>query len=1047
MRQGVDVIYQGCLRQGSWGGRPDLLRRVERPSGLGPWSYEVIDCKLASETKAETILQLCLYGELLGDLQGAEPEQFHVIRPATQFVPESYRTAAFSAYYRAVKRSFEAAVQGPAPATYPEPVNHCEMCRWWKRCDTQRRRDDHLSLVAGATKAHRKELLQQNVETLATLAAVPLPIPFRPSRGARESYTRIREQARVQLDARLSGERRFELLAVEAAKGLARLPEPSDGDLFLDFEGDPFVEDGGREYLFGVLTADGTYHGRWALDRQSERAAFEWLIDLAHQRLVQHPGLHIYHFGGYETGAVKRLMRRYATRETQVDELLRGEVFVDLHSLTRQSLRASVEHYSLKALEQFCGFSRAMPLADANPARHLIEHQLELGPAHQPLDAEAVEIVERYNEDDCRATERLRQWLEELRAMAIAQGTQLARPVAPPLPETPEATEQQAHVAAVFQALTAGLPEEPAERTPTQAAQWLLAHALDWHRREEKVKWWEFFRLRDLAEEDLFDEKAAIGGLEHLQRLPKQNPRERSPIDRYAYPLQECSIRPGDEIYTPGATKFGEVVAADPVARTVDIKKPAALDTLHPNSVFSHTKFPTKVLSSAVLRLAEWIVAHGMDSPAGEFRAARDLLLRFPPRLTSGQTLERADQESTIDHAVRIGLSLDRTTFPIQGPPGAGKTYTGARIIASLVAQGKRVGVTAVSHKVIRNLLDGVIETGASGLCCAHLSKGEGSEETGIRAISTNPEAHELLTSGEVNVLGGTPWLWARPEFAETVDVLVVDEAGQMSLANVLACAAAGKSLVLLGDPQQLEQPQQGSHPEGSDISALAHLLGGARTLHPSRGLFLGETWRLHPTLCRFTSELFYEGRLQAHANLVRQALEAPAGFSGAGLWFLPLRHEGNQSNSPEEVDAVARLVDNLQLGHWINAAGETLPVTSEDILIVAPYNDQVNLLQQRLPQARVGTVDKFQGQQAAVVIYSLSTSSPEDAPRGMEFLYNLNRFNVATSRARCACIVMGSPRLLAPECRTPRQMELANALCRYVELSTRIAEPAARPA
>lgn len=267
---------------------------------------------------------------------------------------------------------------------------------------------------------------------------------------------------------------------------------------------------------------------------------------------------------------------------------------------------------------------------------------------------------------------------------------------------------------------------------------------------------------------------------------------------------------------------------------------------------------------------------------------------------------------------------------------------------------------------------------------------------------------------------------------------LFVDEAGQMSLANVLACAPAGSNLVLLGDPQQLEQPQLGSHPEGSDISALAHLLGGKGTIAEGQGLFLAETWRLHPDICRFTSELFYEQRLVSVEGLRRQSIMAPSLISGAGLWFAPVVHDGNRSHSDEEIEIVSRIMTELTKpdSKWTDSKGTVRPLTTNDILVVAPYNDQVNRLTERLKGARVGTVDKFQGQQAAVVIYSLTTSTPEDAPRGMEFLYNPNRFNVATSRARCACIVVGSPRLFWAECRTPRQMQIANVLCRFAEMS-----------
>jgi predicted RecB family nuclease len=1046
MKSGAQAIVQASLASGDWRGRADVLLRIEQHeqlSRLGGWSYEVVDCKLSRKTKAETVLQLCLYSELLAELQGIEPELFHVIRPGAAFEPESYRLSSFAAYYRVVKMALQDAVKD-CPETYPEPVSHCDICRWWKECDKRRRSDDHLSFVAGASRLQRKELTLQGVQTLEELARLPLPISFSPSRGAREGYTRIREQARIQFEARTEGKLKYELLHSEAGEGLFRLPSPSKGDIFLDLEGDPFVGEGGLEYLFGVVTlGDGgnvVYQNRWALDRTQERAAFEWFVDMTFERMTRFPDLHIYHFGSYETGAIKRMVLRYATREEEVDRLLRGEVFIDLHSIGKQSVRASVEQYSLKEMEKFCDYSRKVPLPEANRARRFIEHQLEMAPS-PTLTNETCGIVEGYNEDDCRATEQLRLWLEGLRAGMIAGGTEVPRPEPKDMSPNEDVTAHQQRVAALFGALTHDLPAEPKDRTPEEAARWLLAHALDWHRREDKVKWWEFYRMIDLSEEALYDERTAVAGLALRRRMPKTSPRERNPIDRYHYPIQECSVKIRNTLYTLDRQRFGTVVATDPIARTIDVKKPIELDGFHPHSVFAYTHFPIHEQSNSLLRLGDWTVANGIDTP-GDYRAARDLLLRTSPRLSAGQSLTLDPNETVVQAACRVGLVLDSSVLPIQGPPGAGKTFTGARMICQLVDQGKKIGITAVGHKVIRKLLDEVLdaarEMDIAGVFCAHRKEDPDPDGGSIREIGANDEALQSLQSGAANVLGGTPWLWSREEFRDAVDVLFVDEAGQMSLANVLACAPAGKNLVLLGDPQQLEQPQKGSHPEGSDISALAHLLRGRPTIGEEEGLFLAETWRLHPAICRFTSELFYEGRLISLGGLERQAIETSTLFCGAGLWFVPVEHEGNQSHSMEEVACVSALVDSLTRGGatWTDRHGVQRPLTLDDILIVAPYNDQVNRLTDRLPSAKVGTVDKFQGQQAAVVIYSMTTSTPEDAPRGMEFLYNLNRFNVATSRARCACIVVGSRHLLTPECHTPRQMQLANALCRYVELA-----------
>ena len=369
-------------------------------------------------------------------------------------------------------------------------------------------------------------------------------------------------------------------------------------------------------------------------------------------------------------------------------------------------------------------------------------------------------------------------------------------------------------------------------------------------------------------------------------------------------------------------------------------------------------------------------------------------------------------------------------------------------MICELVRQGRKVGITAISHKVIRNLLLEVIkaanEAGLERLnCMQKVNEKPDALPPGITLAADNAEPLAALGRG-VQVVGGTAWLWSRADYFEAVDVLFVDEAGQMSLANVLAVSQAAKNVVLLGDPQQLEQPVKGSHPDGAEVSALEHLLAGQKTISPDAGLFLEKTWRLHPKLCEFTSEVFYEGRLHPREGLEHQKIEGHPCLGESGLWFVPVAHEGNQNTSAEEVECIGGLVEGLVRAgvNWIDDKGRRRPLQLDDLLIVAPYNAQVSDLSNRIRNARVGTVDKFQGQQAPVVIYSLTTSSPEDAPRGMEFLYSLNRLNVATSRAQAVVIVVGSPRLLEPECRSPRQMQLANALCRYAEMAQVIERP-----
>jgi uncharacterized protein len=462
----------------------------------------------------------------------------------------------------------------------------------------------------------------------------------------------------------------------------------------------------------------------------------------------------------------------------------------------------------------------------------------------------------------------------------------------------------------------------------------------------------------------------------------------------------------------------------------------------HPSHVFFFNRVPADTLQQSLIRLGQAVIDNGLNL-GDPYRAAMQLLLRNPPATNEpGAALQNSD-ESTVEAACRIGKTLDGALLAIQGPPGTGKTFTGGEMICELLKQGKKVGVTAVGHKVIVNLLEGALKSEkAEGvdIKCVHRKSGDYPGDQAIRYIYGYPQILNGLESGDINLLGGTAWQWSKPDFAQSVDVLFVDEAGQMSLSNVLAAAQAANSLVLLGDPQQLEQPLQSSHPEGSEVSALHHFLDGEETMPDDQGLFLGITWRLHPEIAEFTSEAYYANRLDALPGLEKQEILGKGKLLGSGLRFVPVHHTGNQARAAEEVAEIADIIDQLTKGDmkWRDKEGEEHVISESDILIVAPYNAQVAALAERMPDMarRIGTVDRFQGQEAPVVIYSMTSSSPDDAPRGMEFLYNPNRFNVATSRARSLCILVGSPALFKPECRTPRQMKMANGFCRYLELA-----------
>lgn len=1042
MRAGKDIIVQAALRHERWTGRADILRRISAPSSLGNWSYEIIDTKLARETKGGSVLQLCLYADLLSHMQGISPEYLYIVSPWTNFEPQRFRYSEFSAYFRQVKKSAEIAIDETQNyETYPEPKAYCDVCRWANDCDKKRRADDHLCLVANISKGQIAQLQENGIGTRHALGGLP-SIPFKPRKGSSLSLEKVRAQAAIQVKALESGKNEVEFLDVIADVGFAALPAPSGGDVFFDIESDPFVGEEGIEYLFGYAFKDDggqvQYVAEWAFDRAAEKTAFERFVDFVTARKGQYPDLHVYHFAPYEPAALKRLMGRYASKEDEIDNFLRGKVFVDLLSVVKNSLRASVESYSLKKLESFFGFNRQIPLHDANVALTALSAGLELNDIPS-IDEKTKAVVQGYNTDDCFSTLNLRDWLEGLRAGRVAEGFDIPRPAPGQDGPSEELDEKARKVRALIERLTHDVPVDIEERNEEQQARWILAYLLEWHRREEKAIWWEFFRLSGLTADELVSEKAALGHLTLVGLV--ETTKTGIPTHRYQFEQQDTDIRGDEDVHQTGGGKLGSVVSVNTEERTIDIKKSKATADIHPDAVFSHKIIPGKEQAASLFRLGEYVVEHGIEG-GGPYQSARDILLRKIPNL-GGQAIQEED-EDTLAAALRITEVLNSGVLPIQGPPGTGKSHTGARMICSLVRRGKKVGITANSHKVIRNLINKVIEAADEMGVDIECIQKAGEVEANQRRLSfakTNDDIFNALAGGAAQIAGATHFLWSRGDAAETVDVLVVDEAAQMSLANVVAVGQAAPAIILLGDPQQLEQPMQGSHPDGTEVSALDHILRGHQTILPEQGLFLPETWRMHPAICKFNSEQFYEEKLFSKEGCELQEIISSGSFSGAGLRYVAVPHTGNTSSSPEEAEVVQQIVYEI-LGagsKWTDRNGVEKNITIDDILIIAPYNAQVFEIQQLLQGARVGTVDKFQGQEAPIAIYSMATSSHADAPRGMEFLYSSNRLNVAISRAQCLTILVASPQVFEAECRTPRQMRLANAHCRYLELAKHV--------
>lgn len=1020
MRDGGPLVYQAQLFDGGWQGRTDFLRRVATPSDLGPHSYEVIDTKLAREVKPHVVHQLSLYNGLLAHVQGLEPALAHLILGDGSEVAIELRR--YAALHRHVVRNLELVASQPAQPTYPEPVAHCEICALASECYARWVADDHLSLVAHARREHRDQLVELGIPTVLALAGANGTDsgPLGPER-----FELLHHQAALQVASRESGEPRHRHLPPALAAGYAVLPTPSDGDIFFDLEGDPYIGDGGIEYLWGWWTGESEYECIWAHDPGDEKAAFERFVDRVTELRRRHPDLHVYHYAAHERAKLRSLSIEYATREEEIDDLLRAEVFVDLYAVVRHALQVGEESYSLKKLERHHAFQRLEERVREGGGS-IVAYETWL----ETEDPELLEAIRAYNEEDCRSTLSLRDWLAEaMRPEAEAElGVDFDDYRTPDPEEERGPPAWMADVQALIDELVDGLPTDGSEDTPDEAECRLISHLLLYHRREGKPAWWRHFDLRGTPVSELIEERDALAGLVRDESRPPV-PFKRSLDYAFTFPPQEFRLDLGG-VLDPTTGDAHKVVAIED--DHVVLRRGANAPAPAPTALIPGAPIDVAVLRNGLIELARSLLA-------GDGRAAaiRAMLRREQPRLKSGYLGEGTAA------LVSATLGLDRSILPVQGPPGTGKTHWAARMIVAALGEGRRVGVTAPSHAAIQTLLR-MVEAHAAeeGVSFAGVYKGEGYASAHDLVAVTDDNAD---VTENYQLVAGTAWLFAREEHRQRFDLLFIDEAGQYALANAAAAGLSAASLVFLGDPQQLPQVTQADHPGGSGASVLEHLLEGAATISPERGVLLTETWRMHPAVCAFVSERSYDSRLHSRPACTRRMVEAPVGvLTGTGLRAIAIEHDGRSQASPEEADAIAQVCGDLLEGATVtDDEGTTYDLSAENILVVAPYNLAVRSIRQRVPAGvEVGTVDRFQGQQAPVVFYAMTCSSGETAPRGIDFLFDSHRLNVAISRAQCLAVLVHSPRLLDADCPTLEAMELVDGVCRFVEM----AEPVGMP-
>ncbi len=1015
---GADIIYQAVLLSGNWHGYADFLRRKDS-ADANRATYEVLDTKLSRMAAPWHIIQLCVYTELLAEVQGFTPASMYLILGDRR--EAVFRFADFAHYFRIARRRFESFALQPPLESYPEPCRACERCRWRDLCAERWEKDNHLSLVANIQRSQIEKLHAAGISTVRVLAGLPQNAVIQ--KLSSETLSRLRSQAQLQMHKLETGENKVEILPAQEGRGFARLPKPDPGDLFLDFEGDPLYPDG-LEYLMGLYFVDSgapVFKPFWGHNHKAECASFEQLMDFIDNHLRLRPKAHIYHYNHYEETAIKRLASGYGTRESCVDDLLRGRKLVDLYKVVRESIRVSEPRYSLKNMEIFYMEGRSGEVKTAGDSLVAYEKWRQIG------DSALLQQIAQYNEVDCRSTALLRDWLLTLRPSDIPWAEVSAD----------ESGEQKSKARQ-----DAELKHSRYERSLLQSVsdkelgvRELAAQLLEFHRREAKPQWWAMFDRQGRSEDELIDDAECLGGMRMDQTI-KPFRDKRSIVFTYFFPPQDYKFQVDDNCrISDTLDPAGSIFSLDSEKGIIQIKRSISRGGLP----VSLSIIPDGPINSDVLRDAVYRFAENLIAGTGRYEAVQSLLRRDIPVIServAGSPVIR-DPNNLLEETIQAVKHMRQSYVFIQGPPGSGKTYTSSRVIVELMRAGKKVGVASNSHKAINNLLAEIQRRAQE----CQLSF------CGIKKSNDNPDSsfngrfiRNVTNNRDVNLsadlIAGTAWLFARPEFDQILDYLFIDEAGQVSLANLVAMALSARNIVLVGDQMQLAQPIQGVHPGESGLSALDYLLQGAATIAPERGIFLPTTWRMHEDVCRFISEVVYDGRLHPESgNQKRRVLSgdgAHSALAATGISFVHVEHTGCSQKSEEEGRVIRDMFESLLNQRYCDREGKEHPFGMENILVVTPYNVQVNYLKSVLPTgARIGTVDKFQGQEAEVVLISMVTSSAEDLPRDIEFLYSKNRLNVAISRARCLAVVVANPRLLEIPCRTVDQMQLVNTLCK----------------
>jgi predicted RecB family nuclease len=1040
MKGGADVVFQAALQKSPFKGYSDFLIKVSGESTLGDYHYEVWDTKLSKTLKPYFTVQLCCYQDMLREIQGRYSDEFVVVLGnSTQ---QRLRTNDYFYYYQSLKSAFIEAHQGFDPNQRPDPADSKSWGSWEGYAKQLLNDVDHLSQVATITRSQVKKFNAAGVHTMQGLVDTDIErIP-----GISQAvFERLKAQAAIQKASEGQETPLYDVLIPSEGQkqGLAMLPPHSDLDVFFDIEGFPLVE-GGLEYLWGNTYFDESgerqFEDFWAHDPEQEKQCFHDFIHWVYERWQRDPTMHIYHYANYEIAACRKLMSRYGVCEHEVDQLLRNEVFVDLYKIVKSGLLIGEPKYSIKNVEHLYRGKRETEVGTGGDSVVVYENWRENPDGYTWQTSKILNDIRDYNIDDCDSTQELVDWLRDRqkeKGISYVCTTEVLEPDIPD--EITERTQLRDNLLVKAESL-ADSDQTAASLTEN------LAWSLEFHRRENKPVFWRLFDRLGLTDIELLDDLDCLACCERTERAPyKLTPRKKKQAFEYRFnPNQECKLSNNDYYVLGAESEDGKRIKVTLLkdesqlgAGLIVVEsmiEPPEVMTLIPDEYVRPDPIPAAI---------EAVVRNHSSNQLGDC-AILDLLKRATPRIKGvepGDPIAPShDPQERLDQIISAITHLDNSYLPIQGPPGAGKTFTGKHVITDLLKQGKKVGISSNSHKAINNLL-----IGAASYC-----QKEGVDAFFACTKNTDPVLEELGVSILKNadlanhvdqpcVIGTTAWGFAKDDLEEAFDYLFIDEAGQVSIANLIAMSRSARNLILMGDQMQLGQPAQGTHPGESGLSTLDYLLHDKPTISDDMGVFLGTTYRMHSTVNQFISDAIYEGKLESHPENDKQVIAVPDGYVGvfnreAGIVFLPVEHEGNTQASDEEVTAIVDASQQLMGRIFTDKDGVQRPIGWDDILYVAPYNFQVNKLREALgDQAKVGSVDKFQGQEAPIVFLSMCASDAGESSRGLDFLFDKNRINVAVSRAQCLVVIVANTKLIHTKANNADQQRKVNLFCQLI--------------